>query len=165
MTDFAGIPDEVLGPLAGRAETDWYRAPPGKWCAAQIVHHLALTLELNARAFEERRARAPMRRRPRALREYLGYVLVLRLGWTPLGADAPAAVRPADRPDPRAVEQQLRAGVAHLRTLERDLLPARAADLFVRHPVLGDLTLPEWRRFHVWHCAHHTKQIRERLAS
>lgn len=164
MTGFATVPDVVLGPLAHRAEADWYQAPPGKWCPAQIVHHLALSLETSVRAFEDRQARPPMRRRRREPLQRLGYFLVLRLGWSPLQTSAPAGVRPADHPDRRGVEQQFRAAVSRWLTLEGRLLPSRAADLFVKHPALGDLTIPEWLRFHVWHCAHHAKQIHARLA-
>lgn len=165
MKGFDAIPDVVLGPLASRAEADWYRAPPGKWSPAQIVQHLALSLETSARTFDERKARPPMQRRPRGMLQHLAYVLVLRLGWSPLERDAPAAVRPADRPNARDVEQQFREAVARWRALERRLLPARATDLFLKHPALGDLTIPEWLRFHVWHCAHHAKQIHARLVS
>ncbi len=162
---FTAIPDVVLGPLAGRPEADWHRAPPGKWTPAQIVHHLAISLETSGRVFEERRAKPPMRRRPRTVRERLAYFLVLQIGWTPSGREAPAMTRPAERPEPRAVERQLRDGVARFLGLGRDLLPARRDDLFVKNPALGDLTLPEWLRFHIRHCAHHAKQIRARLAS
>jgi hypothetical protein len=34
----------------------------------------------------------------------------------------------------------------------------------VKHPRLGDLTLPEWMEFHLRHARHHVKQIRRRLA-
>jgi hypothetical protein len=162
---FAVIPDVVLGPLAGRADADWHRAPSGKWTAAQIVQHLALSLEASGRSFEERRAKPPMRRRPRTALERLGYLLVLQIGWVPSGRQAPTPTRPAEWPDARAVERQLREGVARFLSLERELLPARRDDLFVRNPALGDLTLPEWLRFHVRHCAHHAWQIRTRLAS
>jgi hypothetical protein len=63
------------------------------------------------------------------------------------------------------VERQFREAIQRLLVLERDLLPNRRADLFAKHPVLGDLTLPEWERFHILHCAHHAKQIRARLAA
>ncbi|HKW41843.1 MAG TPA: DinB family protein [Gemmatimonadales bacterium] len=161
---FAAIPDVVLGPLAGRAEADWHRAPPGKWTPAQIVHHLAIALETSGRTFDQRRTKPPMRRRPRTARERLGYFLTLQVGWMPSGRRAPAFTTPAARPDPRAVEQQLRDGVARFLALERELLPARQDDLFVKNPALGDLTLAEWLRFHVRHCAHHARQIRGRLA-
>jgi hypothetical protein len=164
VTGFADVSALVLAPLAGRPEADWYRAPPGKWSPAQIVHHLAIAIDSSGRAFESRRNHAAMRRRPRTARELVRYCLVMYAGWAPPGSEAPAAVRPAERPDRAAVERQLRDGVERFLRLERELLPARRDDLFVRHPVLGDLTFPEWRRFHVWHCAHHAKQIRARLA-
>ena len=165
MSDFARVPDLVLGPLAGRPEADWYNTPPGKWSPAQIVHHLAISLELSGRTFEARRGKPPMRRRPRTPRERLAYFLTLQIGWMPSGRDAPSATQPAERPDARAVERQFRDGVARFLSLERDLLPARRHDLFVKNPAFGDLTLPEWLRFHVRHCAHHAKQIRARLAT
>ena len=163
LTRFADIPDVVLGPLARRADADWYRAPAGKWCPAQIVHHLALGLEYSGRTFASRRDHAPMRRRRRSVRQLLGYLFVMRVGWLPSGFQAPAAARPAERPEPHVVERQLRDAVDLLQALAGELLPARGADLFVKHPSLGDLTLPEWLRFHQWHCAHHAKQIRARL--
>ncbi|HYT03406.1 MAG TPA: DinB family protein [Gemmatimonadales bacterium] len=163
MTRLADIPDVVLGPLAGRPRADWFKAPPGKWCAAQIVHHLAIALDGSSRAFEARRAHPPMRRRPRTMLQRLGDLVMLRLGWIPSGFRSPPGTLPAERPDPAAVERQLREGVARFVVLERELLPARASDLFVKHPRLGDLTLPEWLRFHALHCAHHAKQIRARL--
>ncbi len=163
LSRFAGIPDLVLGPLAQRPDADWYRAPSGKWCPAQIVHHVALGIEYSARTFESRRHHPPMQRRTRSARQLLGYELVMHVGWLPSGFQAPTATRPAERPERQAVERQLREGVEHFQTLAGELLPARGADVFVKHPALGDLTLPEWLVFHRWHCAHHAKQIRARL--
>src|SRR2546428_8773483 len=99
-------PDLVLGPLAGRPEADWYRAPPGKWTPAQIVHHLAISIDGSGRVFEERRAKPPMRRRPRPVRQRLAPLLYLDMGWIPPGRPAPAATPPAPRPDAAAVERQ-----------------------------------------------------------
>ena len=164
-TDLAVLSDLVLGPLAGRADSDWYQAPPGKWCPAQIVQHLALSLEYSARTFEARREHAAMRRRPRSAIELIGYYLVLGMGWIPSGRRSPTAIRPAEQPERTTVERQFREAVERLGVLGRELLPARRADLFAKHPVLGDLTLPEWQRFHLLHCAHHAKQIRARLAA
>jgi DinB family protein len=164
VTGFSEIPDLVLGPLAGRPEADWYKAPPGKWCAAQIVQHLAIGIDGSGRTFESRRGKPPMQRRPRTMGQRLGRFLVLQLGWIMPGRESPPGVRPAERPDPASVERQLREGVARWLRLETELL-TRARDLFVKHPYLGDLTLPEWLRFHALHSAHHAKQIRARLAS
>jgi hypothetical protein len=73
-------------------------------------------------------------------------------------------MRPAEQLERAAVERQFREAVERCLVLERELLPARAADLFAKHVMLGDLTLPEWGRFHRLHCTHHAKQIRTRLA-
>ncbi len=165
MSRFADIPGLVLGSLAGRPEADWCRAPPGKWSPAQIVQHLAIGIDGSGRTFESRRTKPPMQRRPRTPRQRLGCFFVFGLGWIVPGRESPPDVRPAERPDPASVERQLRDGVARFLKLERELLPVRSRDLFVKHPYLGDLTLPEWLRFHVLHCAHHARQIRARLAS
>jgi hypothetical protein len=90
---------------------------------------------------------------------------VLRLGWFPSGFPAPPATRPGPRPDLETVRRELRAGHARFLELARTLLPRRAEDLLVKHPVLGDLTLEEWMRFHIVHCRHHAKQIRDRMGS
>ena len=165
MKGFAEIPDVVLGPLAGRPDAAWYRAPQGKWHAAQIVEHLAISIEYSAVTFEKRRAHDPMVRRPRRLIEKLGHLVIIDIGWFPRGFKAPEGTRPAPDVTRTAAEARFRAGFAKWGELPQLLLPARRYDLFVRHPRFGDLTLEEWMRFHVVHCRHHAKQIRARLAA
>src|SRR2546429_9653681 len=95
---FAALPQLVLGPLVGRPDADWHRAPPGKWSPLQIVQHLAIGIDGSARTFDSRRAHAPMRRRPRTVREWLGYLLTPPGGWCPTGLPIPPALHPAGRP-------------------------------------------------------------------
>lgn len=155
----------MLGPLAGRPEADWRRAPPGKWTPAQIVEHLALGMNWSADKFRERSARAPMVRRRRTLVERLARFFILGLGWYPQGFKAPEGARPAEDVSRESAEAHFRAGLAKWHELERLLLPARRDDLFVKHPRLGDLTLSEWMRFHTSHARHHATQIWERLSA
>jgi hypothetical protein len=136
------LPDVVLGPLAGRPAVDWHRAPAGKWCAAQIVEHLTLLLEDSAQTFEKRRAREPMRRRTRSATQWVGYFLVLRLGWIPRGW---RHRRRCSRPKHEISRWwSCRSGTPweRFRIVERDLLPASSTDLFAKHAVLGDLDNP-----------------------
>ena len=161
---FADVPAAVLGLLEGRPDADWHRAPPGRWSPAQIVEHLAISLDWSGRTFAERRARGEMTRRPRGVVARSGYFLIIRWGWFPPGFNAPEPTRPGPRPDPAAVARRFREGHARFLALEPALVPARRSDLFVKHPVIGDLTFEEWQRFHVVHCAHHAKQLRARLA-
>jgi len=163
MNRFADLPEVVFGPLAGRSDADWYHAPPGKWCAAQIVDHLAISVDWSGGKFAERRAREPMVRRPRSPFQRIAYFFIMRVGWIPRLFNASEGTRPSDRPDRAAAERRFRAGHGRFLELQQILLPARRNDLFVKHPVLGDLNFEEWLHFHVWHCGHHAKQIRERL--
>src|SRR3989442_14193957 len=126
-TVFADVPQLVLGPLAGRPDADWHRAPPGKWSPAQIVQHLAIGIDGSGRTFDSRRAHAPMRRRPRTVWERLGYLAILQLGWDPTGFQSPPAVRPAERPDRPAVEGQFRGGLAPVLAPRAGLRPAPGA--------------------------------------
>lgn len=154
----------VLAPLEGRPDAAWQRAPAGKWTPAQIVEHLAIGLTWSGEKFEQRRAHAPMARRPRSVLEKLGSLVILGLEWYPRGFKAPEGSKPGERVTRAAAEAHFRAGLAQWEELQRLLLPARRGDLFVRHPRLGDLTLEEWLQFHVIHARHHARQIRERLA-
>jgi hypothetical protein len=164
-TALAALPSLVLEPLSGRPEADWQRAPAGKWTPAQIVEHLAIGMTWSAAKFVERQARPPMRRRPRRLIERIASAAILGVGWYPQGFRAPEGSRPAEHVAGTTAATNFRRGLAAWEALERELLPARRADLFVRHPRLGDLTLEEWLRFHVIHARHHARQIHARLAS
>lgn len=165
MSGIAEVTAIVLGPLEHRADGDWQRAPAGKWTPAQIVEHLAIGIDGSAQKFEERRDRPPMTRRPRRLIERIASVSILDLGWYPQGFKAPEGTVPAAVLSRAAVEAHFREGIAKWEALERDLLPRRPRDLFLRHPRLGDLTMPEWIRFHVVHARHHARQIRQRVGT
>ncbi len=154
----------VLGPLEHHTDDEWQRAPTGKWTPAQIVEHLAIGIDGSARKFDERRDRPPMTRRPRRLIERIASVSILGLGWYPQGFKAPKGTVPAAGITRAEAEAHFREGIVRWEALERDLLPRRPGDLFLRHPRLGDLTMPEWVRFHEVHARHHAKQIKQRLA-
>ncbi len=165
MSDLSELPALVLGPLAGKAEVSWQQAPPGKWTSAQIVEHLALALEMSAKTFASRSVKEPMSRRGTTFLEKVGKVFTFGLGRFPPGLKAPERTTPPPQVDGRTAEAHFRSALAAWDAVERDLLPARRNDLFVKHPRLGDLTLEEWRRFHVVHARHHARQIRARLGA
>lgn len=165
MSRLAEISALVLDPLRGRSDDEWERGPAGKWTPAQIVEHLAIGLVGSAQKFEERRDRPPMTRRPRSVVQWVGGVAILRLGWYPQGIKAPDGTIPAAAISRVAAESHFRDGILQWQTLERDLLPVRPRDLFLKHPRLGDLSLSEWIRFHLIHARHHAPQIRQRLGA
>jgi len=155
----------VLDPLRGRSDAEWEgaRSPAGKWTPAQIVEHLALGLTLSAETFQARRNHAPMSRRRRTPAEQIATFFILGLRWFPPGRKAPSRTAPDAQITRRTAEDHFLAGIAGWIHVERDLLPTRGHDLFVKHPRLGDLTIPEWIRFHWIHGRHHARQIRARL--
>lgn len=158
VADFEHV---VLGPLAGRPESDWQRASAGKWTPAQIVEHLAISLERSARGFEK--AAGGQHRRPATPLERVACWLVFGLGWTPPGVRAARGTTPAARVEAADAERHFRDGLARWATLESRAIGGDPGT-FVHHPRLGDLDVEEWVRFHQWHCRHHAKQIRRRLA-
>ena len=152
----------VLKPLHGVNGNDWHRAPDGKWSVAQIVQHLALSVDLVARAFDHRGEKAAMQRRATPVQS-VTRTAFLAVGRFPSGFQAPEAAQPRAKPDPELVTAQFRMGVAGLQKLINDWPEDRQRQIFVRHPRFGDLNLPEWVRFHFIHCRHNAGQLRERL--
>ena len=105
-----------------------------------------------------------MTRRPKTRVELVASFLIVKLGWFPPGREAPKVSRPAEQVDRKYAEQHFREGIERFNRIAPELLASRPHDLFVKHPRLGDLTLPEWMRFHLVHCRHHAKQITARCA-
>lgn len=163
MIPFATLDVYILEPLQGASDEAWARSADGRWSPGQVVDHLATAMGNSARAFQERAGKPAMQRRPRVLKEIVAKAVVLQLGWFPGKPQAPSTTIPADQPDRPATEARLRASVQAFLAAERALLPARANDLFLKHPRFGDLTLAEFMKFHVRHAVHHRKQIEARL--
>ena len=165
MRPLGELPDLVLGPLRGRADSEWERGPASKWTPAQIVEHLALGLALSAETFQARKNHAPMKRRPRTPAEKIAKLFIFGLRSFPPGRKAPERTTPASQIDRASAEAHFLAAVEAWDQVDRALLPERRADLFVKHPRMGDLTVEEWMRFHLIHARHHARQIRQRLGA
>ncbi len=152
----------VLHPLDGVDENDWHRAPAGKWNLAQIVEHLAITIDMVATGFEHCVDKPVMRRSATPAQSVLRHML-LGGGKLPRGLKAFETSLPSEAPDPELVAARFRMGVERTRELVEDWPEQRTLEVFLRHPVLGDLNLPEWVRFHYVHCGLHGEEIGERL--
>jgi hypothetical protein len=85
------------------------------------------------------------------------------LGQFPRGRKAPEATTPPEHPDVDLVAAQYRMGVERFVTMVETWPEKQQLEIFVKHPLLGDLNLPEWARFHYVHARHHARQIRARL--
>lgn len=158
----AALEPLVLGPLHGIAPEDWHRAPKGKWTVAQIVAHLAIGVDMSSSTLEKRREKFGMLRRSNPGQSVLRHLL-LTLGQFPPGRKAREATIPPEHPDPDLVSAQFRMGIERFTKMINEWPESRQLEVFVKHPYLGDLNVPEWVRFHYVHARHHAKQIRDRL--
>jgi hypothetical protein len=157
----ARLKEIVLDPLNGVTGDDWHRAPKGRWSLAQTLSHLSQGVDLVAGQLEARAGRTDMARRATPGQHLLRH-LVLGVGKLPPVRATPEATRPPARPDPELVTAQFRMGVERLGALLETWPPERQRQVFARHPVLGDLNLPEWVRFFYVHSRHHAHQIEVR---
>src|SRR3989442_15026420 len=137
----AELPALVLGPLRDRSDGDWERGPAGKWTPAQIVEPLALGLALSAETFQARRNHAPMSRRPRTPAQQVARFFILGLRWFPPCWKAPE--RPPTSAEIHCATAERYSAPANgvWRRVDRALMPERRANLFVKHPRMGDLTI------------------------
>lgn len=158
----AALEPMVLLPLRHLEPEDWHRALPAKWSIAQIVRHLGIGIDYTAATLERRAGRPDLKRRATPGQALLRH-LYLGLGRVKPGRDAPAGTVPEERPDPEATVAQFRMAVARLENMLATWPWERQRSVFAKNPALGDLTLPEWVRFHYVHCRHHAKQIQARL--
>ena len=134
--------------------------PEGHWSVAQILDHLNLTYLGTIRNLE--RSLGGAKPRPGPARRKLRWqrLLVTQLGWFPSGRQAPDRVRPRDTPPDEITSEVIE------NLVRMDAVIGACEACFGRrkpiadHPVLGPLSVTEWRDFHYAHGKHHEKQIR-----
>jgi hypothetical protein len=158
----AALEPMILTPLDGVEKEAWHRAPAGRWSVAQVLSHLALGLDAVVEKLEERKDRTDLTRRASPSQHLLRHIL-LGIGRLPPGRRTAEGTVPGDRPEPELVMAQFRMAIRRLEALCETLPAEQQQRLFVRHPVLGDLNLPEWVRFFFVHNRHHARQIGVRL--
>lgn len=148
--------------VEGMAPEALERHPPGKWSAANILEHLAITYDGTRRNFQKCLDTGQRRATHATLRQRLGVLVIIEMGRFPDGTRAPAPTVPTGLPAAAA----LRAVRDNLQALDRAMLECEATFGARRpiadHPLFGPLSLRQWRRFHWIHAQHHMRQIASR---
>jgi len=152
----------VLDPLHGVSDEDWCRPRDEGWSLAQIVEHLAISMDVVAAGFEECSGGECTERAATPEQALMRHVM-LGAGEFPKGMRAPDYTFPSDDPDPELAQANFRMAIERTRALLEDWPEEQQAGQFLRHPVLGSLNLPEWVRFHYVHCSLHARQIEKWL--
>lgn len=135
--------------------------PDGKWSAAQILEHLALAFAGTAKGMEKVLASGSVPVVARTMKNRITTFVVVRLGYMPAGRQAPKGTVPGDG-NPATAVTAILANLATMGEKLNEVEKTKGPCVRLPHPILGPLTLPEWRKFHWVHTAHHMKQI-ERL--
>lgn len=148
----------VLDPLHGVDPVDWVRQRDGQWSLAQIVEHLAISIDVVAADFEDLSDQSNMARNATPEQTLLRHVL-LGNGEFPKGMRAPDYTFPSDNPDPDEAQAAFRMAIERTGGLVNDWPEEKQTSVFLPHPVIGELNLPEWVRFHYVHCSLHARQI------
>jgi len=154
---------ELEDAIGGASPSALAQAPAGKWNAARILEHLFLTYKNTNRGLAKCLEHgAPLVTRA-TLKQRLGTLIVVNLGYLPGGRKAPERATPRGM-SPEEVQQaiapELQKMGSGLDDCERRF---GAGTKIMDHPFLGPLTADEWRRFHWVHGRHHARQIRERI--
>lgn len=158
-TDLQRALDDIDTATRGMSYGELERRNGDRWSPAQILEHLALgfgaTAKGAARCLESGRpaATAP------TVRHRLSTAVVVTFGYLPSGRPAPERTRPRGL----SGEAAMQAVRANLIAMDEGL--ARCAKQFgsrvaiLDHPILGPLSVAQWRTFHRVHTRHHMKQI------
>ena len=154
---------ELESALAGAGAESLVHSPEGKWSIAQILEHLLLSYRGTAKGLSKcLEAGKPLATRATAMQR-AATLLVLDLGYFPTGRKAPERTVPRGMPAAEvreAIFPEIRTMATQLDECERRFgADTRVLD----HPVIGPLTVPQWRKFHWIHGRHHAKQIRARM--
>jgi DinB superfamily len=149
----------LIKAIHGMTPEDLARHPQGKWCAAEILDHLNLTYIGTAKNLERCLSQGHTVASPDRSGKRWQRWFVTGLGLYPPGRKSPERVHPRGLP-PSQVTAEVLQNLAHMEEIICECESRFGNNRPIAdHPLLGPLTVKEWRKFHVVHGMHHTKQI------
>jgi hypothetical protein len=137
-----------------------------KWTIQQIVQHLCLSYSSTEGGIRGRLEKGRPTLAAPTIQQRCIQLLITKLGYFPSGREAPSTVIPPEVPV--STEDQMAGELLASETARRlahmDKILDEAESLFgtrraVTHPILGSLSIAQWRLFHRTHGLHHVKQI------
>jgi hypothetical protein len=155
----AKLQQAIAGAIDGLSSHDLRLHPAGKWCAAEVLEHLYLTYSGTVKGFERVLTGGKPLAHPPTVRQRLRTLVLVGFGYMPEGRKSPSVAQPRGVPAEQ-VRTQIGATIAAM-----DEIIARCEERFggrekvLDHPILGPLTVGEWRKFHLVHGLHHVKQL------
>lgn len=145
---------------AGMTDEEMLRHPEGKWSPTEILEHLSLAYSSTVSRMRDLlgKTQGVDVKRPN-LRERMSAFLVIRLNYIPPGRKSPERIVPKGI-SPEEAHKAVRANLADIDHVISECEERFGSRSFIMaHPVLGPLTVKEWRKFHCVHTLHHMRQI------
>ncbi len=133
-----------------------------RWSVQQIVEHLLLTYAATSENYRQRLDKGSGTKSPVTMQARVGQFVVCTLGRFPQGRKSPSSVMPGADADPETGDALLeRAGIELRRfdELARDAERMFGGQRAISHPILGPMSVKNWRLFHLRHGEHHLRQI------
>jgi hypothetical protein len=153
------VQDAIEAATGGMSAEQLERHPEGKWPAAGILEHLSITFSGTARLMRKCMEGGKPLGSAATLKQRLAVMLVTGWGYFPTGRPAPEFSRPKGMSGEAAL-QTIRENPASMDQALAECEQRFGARVKIAdHVVLGPLTIPQWRRFHLIHTRHHMKQI------
>jgi len=131
---------------------------PGKWTTAQIVEHVAISIDVARRAIRGEEKFPPVPRFLRPLARAIAFTPVIRRGRFPEKSRTTASFLPSPQPAPR--DALLARLASALDAFEREVQERdRTGKVRFEHGVFGTLALGDYVRFVELHILHHREQL------
>lgn len=143
-------------------QLSWH--PPGKWSTAEVLEHLYLTYTGTIKGFERVIQAGKPKVTPPNWKQRMARVVVLGFQYLPSGREAPSMSRPRGLPAQKILSEivpKIGEMDAFLSRCEQQMGRGELLD----HPILGPLTVAQWKKFHLVHGLHHVKQMRKLKAA
>ncbi|HMF53928.1 MAG TPA: DinB family protein, partial [Edaphobacter sp.] len=156
------LEDELARPLRGLTSTQTLlrsQPDPSRWSIWQIAQHLLLTYSSTSASLEDRLKKGVPTRSRITFQQTAAQLCVLRFGLLPGRREAPPFVAPPECPPDLLLTGDELASAASTGLDRMDTLLNKAEARFGTSPcnshyILGPLSVPQWRRFHLVHGRH-----------
>lgn len=153
--------EEIESATAGMTEEGLKYHPEGKWSAAEVLEHLALTYERTTQGAEKVLSVGKNIGDDPTMTQRLMQMVVLDLRHFPQGRKSPERVVPQGQMGGLETAARIRESLI---AMDARLAECRAQvgtkGKVMNHPVLGPLSNEQWCTFHYVHAKHHMKQVR-----
>ena len=134
--------------------------PDGKWSAAEILEHLTLTFTGTAKGMQRVAESGVEKAAAATVQQRVAAFVVTTLGFMPSGRKSPEMVEPKTS-DPVNAVAQIERELINMDGMLAEVEKRVGNKVRIPHPILGPLTIVQWRTFHRVHTKHHMKQIEQ----